>query len=231
MGGLRGGTRRPHGIVVACGTGCVCAGRNREGSHSRSGGLGLEFGDECSGTDIGRIGLRRVWQARDEIIPPTLLTGLFVARSGCAGVDELFTKVYHGKIVEADLDPMAKIVFDAALEGDSAACAILSEGGRYLGAMANSVARKLDMTRDAFELVMAGSVFKGSSPVLVDAMRAAVHEVCPRAEPVMPAFEPVVGALLMGMELDMEITDDIYRNLSEALSKAGDRYGVFFKAR
>jgi N-acetylglucosamine kinase-like BadF-type ATPase len=231
MGGLRGGTRRPYGIVVACGTGCVCAGRNKQGEHSRSGGLGLEFGDECSGTDIGRIALRRVWQARDQVIPPTLLTKMFVERSGCADVDALFSKVYRGEIVEADLQPMAKIVFDAALGSDSAACAILSEGGRYLGAMANSVARKLNMTRDSFELVMAGSVFKGSSPVLVDSMRAAVHEVSPRAELTVPAFEPVVGTLLMGMEIDMAITDTIYRNLTDALSLAEVRYGVPFKAR
>ncbi|HRI87979.1 MAG TPA: BadF/BadG/BcrA/BcrD ATPase family protein, partial [Candidatus Hydrogenedentes bacterium] len=53
MGGLRGGTPSPFGIVIACGTGCVCAGKNAAGEHTRVGGLGGEFGDECSGTQIG----------------------------------------------------------------------------------------------------------------------------------------------------------------------------------
>jgi len=87
MAGLRGGTREPFGIVIACGTGCVCAGRNRDGNEARVGGLGGEFGDECTGTDIGLEGLQKVWQARDGIIEATLLTEQFVARSGCADVE------------------------------------------------------------------------------------------------------------------------------------------------
>lgn len=99
-----------------------------------------------------------------------------------------------------------------------------------MGTMVNSVARKLDMTRDGFEVVMAGSVFKGSSPVLADAMRTVIHRECPQAVTVMPVFEPVVGALLMGMETEMTVTEAIYQNLSENLVGAERRYGVKFKA-
>ncbi|MCP4643619.1 MAG: hypothetical protein GY851_24435 [bacterium] len=230
MGGLRGGTREPVGIVIACGTGCVCAGRNRAGEESRVGGLGGEFGDECSGTDLGRLGLVRVWQARDEIIPPTLLAGKFVEKGGAKDVEDLFYKVYRGEVTEAQLQPMAKLVFDAAFEGDSAACGILEAGGRYLATMVNAVARRLDMTRDVFEVVMAGSVFKGSSPVLIDAMRTGIHGACPKARLIMPMFEPVVGTLLMGMELDRTVTEPIYENLTRNLMEAEERYGVRFKA-
>jgi N-acetylglucosamine kinase-like BadF-type ATPase len=230
MGGLRGGTREPFGIVIACGTGCVCAGINRDGAEGRVGGLGNEFGDECTGTDLGRIGLRTVWQARDGVIPETLMTSKFVKRAGCADIEELFYKVYREEIGEADLHPMAKIVFDAAFEGDPAACDILERGGRYLGAMVNGVARKLGMTQQEFEVVMAGSVLKGSSPVLVDAMRMTVHQECPRARTVMPIFEPVVGTLLLGMELDHDLTEDVYENLSAQLLAAEERYGIRFRA-
>src|SRR5690606_8095058 len=77
MAGLRGGIRNPYGIVIACGTGCVCAGMNKKGGHARTGGLGGDFGDVCSGTDLGRAGLRRVWQARDGVLPPTRMTDMF----------------------------------------------------------------------------------------------------------------------------------------------------------
>ena len=230
MAGLRGGTRNPFGIVIACGTGCVCAGRNPAGEEARVGGLGNEFGDECTGTDIGYIGQRAVWQARDGIIPPTLLTDKFVERSGCRDADELFYKLYRRQMTFADLQPMAKLVFDAAFEGDPAACDILERGGRYLGAMVTAVAQKLRMTRDPFEVVMAGSVFRGSSPVLVDAMRGAIHRLCPQARLIMPAFEPVVGALLMGMELDKAVSEEVYQNLSRELLAAERRYQVKFKA-
>jgi N-acetylglucosamine kinase-like BadF-type ATPase len=229
MAGLRGGTQKPYGVVIACGTGCVCAGVSSGGRHTRVGGFGDGFGDIVSGSSIGVRGLQAVWQARDGITPPTLLTRQFVQRAGCSEVEEFFYKVYRGQIREGDLQPMARLVFDAALDGDAVACDILEWGGRYLGAMVNAVATALGMQREKFDVVMAGSVFKGSSPVLADAMRTVIHRVCPAAETVMPVFEPVVGALLMGMELDITVTEQIYQNLSRELDAAENRYQVRFK--
>ncbi len=230
MAGLRGGTRDPFGIVIACGTGCVCAGVNRAGRHTRVGGINEDFGDQCSGSSIGMEGFKAVWRARDGIIEHTRLVDLFVRRAGVADVDELFDKCYHGTITYDDLEPMAKLVFDAAFDRDATACDILEWGGGYLGLMVNAVARELDMSDDEFDVVMAGSVFKGSSPVLIDTMRTVIHRQAPRARTVMPAFEPVVGALLLGMEKSIEITDSIYGTLSEELIKAEKRYNVKFRA-
>lgn len=230
MAGLRGGIREPYGIVIACGTGCVCAGINRAGCDARVGGLGEEFGDKVSGSSIGVEGIQAVWRARDGIMPPTLLTDLFVRRSGCSDVEELFHKLYRRELSYADLQPMAKLVFDAARLGDATACNILEWGGRYLGEMVNACAHKLDMAGETFKVVMAGSVFKGDSPVLVDAMRTVVHRECPNTETVMPLFEPVVGALLMGMELDRPVTDAVYENLARQLAEAEQRFGVKLKA-
>ncbi len=230
MAGLRGGLREPYGIVIACGTGCVCAGINREGRDARVGGLGEEFGDKVSGSSIGVEGIQAVWRARDGITPPTLLTDLFVRRSGCSDVEELFHKLYRRELSYDDLQPMAKLVFDAARLGDAAACTILEWGGRYLGEMVNACARKLAMAGDTFRVVMAGSVFKGDSPVLADAMRTVIHRECPDAEAVVPVFEPVVGALLMGMELDMAVSDAVYENLVRQLAEAERSFGVKLKA-
>jgi len=229
MAGLRGGTRDPYGIVIACGTGCVCAGVNRAGDHARVGGLGPEFGDVVSGSDLGLRGIQAVWQARDGVIGETALTKLFVERAGCTDADDLFNKLYHHELKHTDLEPMAKLVFDAAVEGDTVSCDILEWGGRYLGEMVSAVARKLDMTSDRFDVVMAGGVFKGTSPVLADAMLTVIHRWCPRAATVMPAFEPVVGALLLGMELDIEVTSEVYETLTRGLSEAERRYEVAFK--
>lgn len=230
MGGLRGGLRDPYGIVIACGTGCVCAGVNRAGQEARVGGLGEEFGDKVSGSSIGTEGLLAVWRTRDGVCGPTLLTDLFVKRSGCMDIDDLFHKLYRREISYPALQPMAKLVFDAARLGDRAACDILEWGGRYLGEMVNACARKLDMCQDSFKVAMAGSVFKGDSPVLADAMRTVIHRECPNAETVMPIFEPVVGALLLGMEIDLEITDAVYERLGRELIEAEKRYGVNLRA-
>lgn len=230
MAGLRGGTRDPYGIVIACGTGCVCAGKNRKGGEMRAGGISGEFGDKTSGTEIGLEGLKVVWRARDGIVPPTLLTGKFVARGGCANVDELFYAIYRREKSYAELQPMAPLVFEAAFEGDRQACDILQWSGEYCGEMVNGVARQLAMCADPFDVVMAGGVFKGSSPVLIDAMRLTIHRECPLANLVMPLFEPVVGAWLLGRELDGEISGQLYETLSAGLEKAATIYSVRFKA-
>jgi N-acetylglucosamine kinase-like BadF-type ATPase len=230
MAGLRGGTREPFGIVIAAGTDCVCAGRNRKGEETRAAGFGEDFGNKCSGTIIGNEGLKAVWRAREGIAPATKMTELFLSRAKCKDVEEFFVKAYRGNIDMETLQPMATAVFDAATMGDAVACDILEAGGRYLGETVNAVARTLHMNADAYEVVMAGSVFKGSSPVLVDALRTVVHRESPKATLVMPVFEPVVGALLMGMELDVEISEAVYQNLSEQLFQAEKKYGVKFKA-
>lgn len=231
MAGLRGGLREPFGIVIACGTGCVCAGRNRNGDETRVGGLGERFGDITSGSSIGRDGLQAVWQARDNILPDTLLTGLFLERSGCADIEAFFYARYRDELPDSALEPMAPLVFEAAAQGDTAACNILTRHGNYLGLMVNGAARRLGMERDQFHVVMAGSVFKGNAvtPLLADCMRETIHRVCPGALPVMPMFEPVVGALLMAMERELTITEPVYENLTQHLKQAEARHGVAFQ--
>lgn len=229
MGGLRGGTKDPFGIVIACGTGCVCAGINRDGRETRVGGINEDFGDMVSGSSLGTEGLKAVWRSRDGIIGPTLLTRLFVERAGCADVEALFRDMYYNRITYADLAPMAKLLFDAAYEGDGTACDILEWGGRYLGDMVTAVARHLDMCRDTFDVVMTGSVFKGTSPVLRDAMSTRIHRECPEAHVVKALFEPVVGALLLGVEMDAPMTEDKYAVLTGSLDEAEKRYGIAFK--
>ncbi len=226
MAALRGGTRADHGIVIVCGTGSVCAGRNASGEEARVGGLGPEFGDRCTGAGIGEEGLRSVWRARDGIQAPTLLTQKFVERSGLADVDELFRAVYRNTLPAGALEPMAKLVFEAALEGDGASRAILQEGGAYLGAMVNAVASKLRMGSDPFDVVMAGSVFKGESPELIDALKAGIRDRCPNAECRRPAFEPVVGALLMAFEEAGALSDQVHQGLEASLPRVENRYGI-----
>src|SRR5690606_38393122 len=131
---------------------------------------------------------------REGIRPPTRLTAKFVARAGLPDVEALFYAMYRNELTCEDLQPMAPLVFEAAREGDPTACDLLDVSGRYLGEMVNAVARHLDLRSDPFDVVMAGSVFKGSSPVLRDAMAAMIHRECPEARLVMPRFEPVVGA-------------------------------------
>lgn len=226
---LRGGTPDPFGIVVACGTDSVCAGINREGQETRVGGFGPEFGNRCSGRIIGREGLQVVWRAREGIVPPTLLTERFVDRAGCAEVDALFEAFYYGRMRYDDLEPMATLVFEAAFDGDDAARAILADGGRFLGRMVNAVAKRLTMADEEFDVVMAGSVFRGKSPNLVDALKAEVANTAPRAKCRFPLFEPVVGALFLAYDALGVSVKPLLSNVERNIGDFAERFDVNLK--
>lgn len=223
---LRGGTRDPFGIAIACGTDSVCAGINRAGQESRSGGFGPEFGNRCSGRLLGREGLMEVWRAREDIVPPTGMTERFVSRAGCQDVEELFLAFYTKRLTYADIEPMATVVFEAAVAGDLAARDILANGGAFLASMVNAVARRLRMTEEAFDVVMAGSVFRGEGDTLTDALRAGVAMECSRARCVMPVFQPVVGAAFMGMDAAGWTNETRLRAFESSIVAAEKRFGV-----
>ncbi len=222
---LRGGTRDSFGVVVNCGTGVIAAGRNRAGEEVRVGGLGPSFGDKTSGRDIAHEGFVAAFRADDGVERPTILAEMYVEATGTESVQDLLVKVYNGVIDPKEL-PGTEMVFQAAARGDAVAQRILAEAGKELARMGSAVINKLGMNEDVFDLVMAGSVFKGESPVLIDEMRADVHSVAPGARLVMPLFEPVVGALLLAMELGgVSATDDVYANLRETLPSEKVLYG------
>lgn len=188
-----------------------------------------EYGDKCTGETIGQEGLKSVWRAREGIIGPTLLTDLFLERSGCSSVDDFFRQIYTKSMSTDVLQPMAQLVFRAGVAGDAVACDILREGGCYLGAMLNAVARSLNMIEVEFGISTAGSVFSEGAPVLREAMETTVVNECPMATFHWPLWTPIVGALLLGFEKEGPISNTVYDALSMSLDDAGKRYSKTFR--
>ncbi len=230
MAALRAGTRDYHGVVMIAGTGSNCSGRNREGREAGAGGLGPDFGDRGSGLHIGEEGLQAVWQVRDGLISADILPRRIAAHAGCTDADDLFAALYHGRISRDALEPLAPVVAQAAWEGCPAACDVLEQAGRHLGATVNAVARRLEMNQTAFDVVLAGGVYKSRSPVLIDAMRLTVRRESPDARLVRPEYEPVVGALLLALETVGPVDAGVYAALDASLDAAAERHGVPLRA-
>ena len=96
--------------------------------------------------------------------------------------------------------------------------------------MVNAVARNLGMTEERIDVVMAGSVFKGSSPALIEAMNTVIVKEHPGARLVRSVFEPVVGALLMGMDLERAASSETFSALNKSLDLLEQRRGVRLKS-
>jgi hypothetical protein len=138
------------GIVVICGTGSICYGRNAEGLAARSGGWGYILGDEGSGYWLGRQALAAVVRHVDGRGPATSLTAVVLEHFRVRQVNDLIQEVHlrdPRRHRVASLGGALQAAIDA---GDPVAREILDEGARDLAGMAESVAQRLQMRGAVF---------------------------------------------------------------------------------
>jgi N-acetylglucosamine kinase-like BadF-type ATPase len=216
--GLRAGLTGSWGVVSICGTGTNQAGIGKDGRRLQVGGLGGIFGDYGGGADLGREAVKAVFLGAEQRGPATSLTGPVLRALEADDVDTLRERLYRGEIERSRIFALAPLVFAAANEGDAVAQEILIHMGTRLGQSVGGVIRQLGLTQEAVEVVMAGSIWKGDNPLLVDAFRLAVHRVAPRVRLVRPRFEPVVGAWLLALESGGGTASEaVYRNLEATM--------------
>ncbi len=213
---LRAGTVAPWGVVVIAGTGCNKAGRNRAGETARTLGLHPEWGDWGGGMCITQAGVGAVAQAYIGLGPPTLLSETLVAQARMPDVETLLRAISREGF---QLRRAAHLVFEAAAQGDDPARAILRRAGCELAKGANLVIRKLGMEDEAFDLVLAGGLFKAQEPLMRDTLVAGVQETAPDARPTQLMAPPAVGGVLLAMEADGLAPDaEVHARLLETTS-------------
>jgi N-acetylglucosamine kinase-like BadF-type ATPase len=195
---LRAGTSRPFGVVVIAGTGTVAAGRDPAGRTFRTFGLDPMYGDFGSATDVAEEAVHAVADAHTGRGPATTLSELLPPLAGCASPLELLHRLSRGAV---QLPEAGRLVLQQATAGNPACNAIVIRAGSALGESAALVARRLGLEREAFELVMAGGLFRGGSRLLETTLTGALHRGAPRARPVRLACKPVVGAVIEALEL------------------------------
>jgi N-acetylglucosamine kinase-like BadF-type ATPase len=135
------------------------------------------------------------WLLFDGRAPRTALTERICRQLGVRSAKELPGVFYNNEAEEStEIARLARVVAEAAAEGDAVARAILAQAGRDLGELAASVIRKLGFESAAFRVATVGSVFHAGDCVL-DPIRQAVREVAPRAEVGPPLRPPEIGAV------------------------------------
>ncbi|GAB4571556.1 MAG: BadF/BadG/BcrA/BcrD ATPase family protein [Anaerolineae bacterium] len=196
--GLRAGTSRPYGVVCIAGAGSVKAGRAPDGRTFRTWGLGAELGDWGGGGDLCRAAVAAIARAEKGISPPTALQAPVLAHYGARDVTHLMELIGRERVYRIDFAP---IIFEVAAAGDPVAMEILINGGHGLARGVNAVIEALGMQALAFELVLAGGVFRAEYPLLRATLEADVRRIAPQVEIVRLTAPPVVGAVLMAMDV------------------------------
>ncbi len=218
---LRGGTSQPYGVVVIAGTGANCALRAPSGeTFAYHYYLDKELE---GGIALARRTLRAVYRAETWREPPTRLTAAVLALLERPSVDALLRADVEGDLDDARVRQIAPLLFAAADEGDSVACRILSDFGEGMAELVTVGLRRFGMDGLPVEVVISGSIFKGRGSLLESVMQAAISRAAPAARLVNARYEPVVGALLLGMEHVSGAVDEAGR---AAIETSSQRWGL-----
>jgi N-acetylglucosamine kinase-like BadF-type ATPase len=196
--GLISGTSHGIGVNVTAGSGVNCRGRGRNGNEGRIVGNGVEFGEYGGAIEIvyrARQFVNYAWIRR---IPPTKLTNVFLRATGAKDEADLMEGLSHNYLHV--FPKMAIEIMNAAREGDQAALEVVRWSGEELGWLAVSVARQIEMENEEVEIVQSGSVFEAGE-LIIAPMREVIMQQVPKATLVRLDGPPVVGPLMLGMQM------------------------------
>jgi len=195
--GLVAGATEGWGVVVSAGTSNNCRGRDKRGREGRLTGNGEMFAEYGGAYQIVRKAIQSIsldWSLRG---PKTQLTDAFIELTGAKDATDLLAGLIRERYQVSAGD--APIVFATAEAGDEVAREVIQWAGQELGNLAIGVARQLEIQGFEFEVVLAGSLFKGGE-LLENALKDAVLSEAPLARFVRLNAPPVVGGVLLGME-------------------------------
>jgi N-acetylglucosamine kinase-like BadF-type ATPase len=197
----RAGTSRPWGIGVVCGTGVNCAGVGPDGQTVRFPALAELSGDFApGGAWLGVRALGLALRAEDGRGAPTALRELVPAHLGQPDAEAALTAVYTGALPYHRLFELARVLLDAAADGDAGARRAADFLADEVAAFVRAAAARLGVSGEAVEVVLGGGIFDTRDAAFHARVAAGVRATVPRAVLVRLGAPPVLGAALMGLE-------------------------------
>lgn len=190
---LAGATAGRPGIITIAGTGSIAFGRNAAGRTARAGGWGYIFGDEGGGFDLTRQALRAALRHEEGWGPPTALRKLLLEAAGASTANDLLHHFYTTEFPRPRVAGFARLVDQAAEDGDAVAQEILQTAAGQLAALAFAVRRQLFLPGEAALVAYIGGVFR-SRRLRDQFVRLVEQEPGNRCGP--PVYGPAAGALL-----------------------------------
>jgi len=216
--GLRGGTDRPWGAVVIGGTSTNSAAKAPDGSRAILRGLGRESGNPGGSADIAMEAVFWAFRMDEGSAPKTRLHGEILRALGLPDYDALVREHQEGGLAFSyrAMGVVTPLVFRLANEGDERAQDVLIRVGRWMGEQTGAVMRRAGIDELEADVVLAGSVYRGENPLLIDSLTLHLHRFAPRARTRLPLYHPVIGAYLLALEDDgLEAAPALYEKIEE----------------
>jgi N-acetylglucosamine kinase-like BadF-type ATPase len=194
--GLLAGASQGWGVAVVAGTGTNCWGWDKNHHVGRVTGVGFgEHGGAGCLVDRALDSIAYEWTRRG---PPTRLTSEFLQLTGAKDIPALIEGLEMGQyFISSDHAPL---VHKVALQGDPVAQSIVKWAGEELGLTALAVIRQLEIASLDFEVVLVGSIYE-MGEMIISPMRNVITSEAPLARLVRLSAPPVVGGVLLAMDL------------------------------
>jgi N-acetylglucosamine kinase-like BadF-type ATPase len=198
----RAGTTGSWGIGVVCGTGMNCAGVGPDGRTVRFPALAELSGDFTPGGSwLGTRALGLAIRAADGRGAPTMLRERVAAHFGMVDAETVLTGMYTGEIGYGRVFELARVLLEAARDGDGPAREAADMLADEIGIFATAAITRLGVEGDAVEVVLGGGIFETDDTLFHERVAASIHAVAPRAVLLRLDAPPVLGAALIGLDL------------------------------
>lgn len=215
---LRSGLEGRWGAVSICGTGSNAAAVNPQGERTILRALTYEVGNFGGGGDLAKLALHKAFRADDGVGVPTLLQDELPRLFGSRDMVELLNLVFPEPKYEENIGAIPPLVFALASRGDRVCQDLLLEMGRAMGEAVSAVIRKVGMAELAVPVVLGGSLYRGSNPLLIDELTTTLHRTAPWAEVTVPNLPPAAGACLLALDqLDIVLGREEFNQLGKGL--------------
>lgn len=206
------------GIVLIAGTGTACYGRDDRGNSWQAGGWGHVLDDPGSSYWLGRQAMTAAVRDFDGRGAATVLRARVKETLGLADIRHILRRVDLKGMTRSEVAALARLVTEAATEGDAVARGIIDRGANELAKMVTAVAKNLglaDMARQVPVSVTGGLTNAGD--VFMDPLRKAIEDHLPQAVFTKPELPPVLGAVMLAIEsLGIPVTSKIVASLRES---------------
>jgi len=215
---LVGGLLEPVGVALIAGTGSVGWGRNKQGRTHMTGSWGT-IGDEGSAYDMARQGVNAAFWAEDGRGPQTKLLDNLKQHFGVSLIREAVTPIYQNPDVRKNFAALSRNVMQTAEEGDAVAQGIIQNCAEQLALLITAAARVLEMDKEPYGVAATGGLVNKGGPFF-EMVRAEIKKAHPQAELIVPKYEPVIGAALIGLlEIGIPWDAEVKKNLEESVPK------------
>lgn len=183
------------GVIVISGSGAAALAVGSNGVSVHADGWGHWLGDEGSGFDIGRRGLRAAVRCADQRGPATQLLDRLIARFGDEWPSWVTSlNAMPGDAAHAQIASFAPDVVESAANGDVVARDVLGRAAASLAQSAASVIRRAQLPSP--QVATVGSLFVYSQ-ILYNEFGKHLAELVPDATVDRPKLQPAEGAALL----------------------------------